>query len=449
MYELLKRSKKLIIIFLIIVSLLTYLIIYLPMRNELENSTHENFILMGKANERTINQFIERCIEGAESLSSRTMIRRKIIEYKNKKIDFNELRKYTKELYKDGYDALENPKGAFRIVDNKIVIKNGDIDPNIDVNIHNGTKTIPEIRITEKDATLIVYSPIKEKEEILGYDVVFYDLDSILERVNESKIDFEIVEEQYALNLAKNKEYIRDIDGVRLFNEGEHTGYIRKIELTDKYYYIAIDNDMLYRSIARIARITFIGFVLALAVLIILINFVILKSTISTIKKLEKSREKYKQYAIKDPLTEVYSQLYFEDWVERYSHELNKNYSITTIAMIDIDNLKEVNNIYGHLTGDRVLKEIANVLKSKAKEKDLIIRFGGDEFLLVLKECDEKRGILILEDIMESLEKKKGLNIKINISYGLKEIKNSNQLLAAIDEIDAKTYLMKMDKSIS
>ncbi len=85
-----------------------------------------------------------------------------------------------------------------------------------------------------------------------------------------------------------------------------------------------------------------------------------------------------------DPLTNVYNRRYFDTYIEKEIERAKRyNYPITFI-MLDIDRFKEVNDKYGHPTGDLVLKSVANILLGQTRKIDSIIRFGGDEFLLVL-----------------------------------------------------------------
>jgi len=92
--------------------------------------------------------------------------------------------------------------------------------------------------------------------------------------------------------------------------------------------------------------------------------------------------------AIHDPLTGVYNRRYLHQTIEvelqrskRYDHPIG-------FLMIDIDHFKHINDTYGHQTGDLVLKVIADLLVEQVRDTDLVVRYGGDEFLLVLIETN-------------------------------------------------------------
>jgi len=95
-----------------------------------------------------------------------------------------------------------------------------------------------------------------------------------------------------------------------------------------------------------------------------------------------------REHARRDPLTGVYNRRYFNEVVEqelvrsrRYDHPIG-------FLMIDVDRFKEINDRFGHQMGDRVLKAVAELLVGQVRESDIVVRYGGDEFLIMLLETD-------------------------------------------------------------
>jgi diguanylate cyclase (GGDEF)-like protein len=98
--------------------------------------------------------------------------------------------------------------------------------------------------------------------------------------------------------------------------------------------------------------------------------------------------EELRQQAIRDPLTGAYNRRYFTQIIER-EVERSKRYGHPIgFLMIDVNRFKEINDRFGHQTGDTVLQEVANLLKAQVRDVDIVIRYGGDEFLIIFPEMD-------------------------------------------------------------
>ena len=91
------------------------------------------------------------------------------------------------------------------------------------------------------------------------------------------------------------------------------------------------------------------------------------------------------QIAITDSLTQVYNRRHFDEILYKETKRYNRRkYAYLSLMMIDIDHFKDLNDRYGHLAGDAVLREIAKLLKEGVRETDTIARYGGEEFLIVM-----------------------------------------------------------------
>lgn len=90
---------------------------------------------------------------------------------------------------------------------------------------------------------------------------------------------------------------------------------------------------------------------------------------------------------------------------ERLSHELQRSERTSeplSVVMLDIDNFKKVNDNYGHLTGDQVISSLANLLKQQLRKTDIIGRYGGEEFLLILPDCNQQQAFGLVEQLRQS-----------------------------------------------
>jgi len=131
--------------------------------------------------------------------------------------------------------------------------------------------------------------------------------------------------------------------------------------------------------------------------------------------------DKFQQLSIYDSLTETYNRRYF---VMRFIEEFEraKKFSLKlSVLMIDVDNFKKINDTYGHLVGDAVLKEIAKIIKENIREIDSLSRFGGEEFCLILPETDKMSAIVVAERIRSKISEKiiKAFDETLNASISL------------------------------
>ncbi|HEV8132223.1 MAG TPA: PAS domain S-box protein [Acidobacteriota bacterium] len=118
-------------------------------------------------------------------------------------------------------------------------------------------------------------------------------------------------------------------------------------------------------------------------------------------KKLEVTLQ---HLVITDHLTETYNRYYFDQLLEKELVRSKRyGYSIS-ILLIDIDGFKEINDRHGHLVGDKVLKDSARILKSSIRNSDTVVRYGGDEFLVLLPETDRSKIKYVVRRVQEKLE---------------------------------------------
>lgn len=139
-------------------------------------------------------------------------------------------------------------------------------------------------------------------------------------------------------------------------------------------------------------------FIYALVSLVVLLNIYLIakQRTINDLRsRLIEERvraEMHRQMAILDPLTEVYNRRYFEELVKKEVERARRHGKPLSLIIIDMDNFKDINEKYGHSAGDRVLQEVARLLKSTFRSTDSIIRYGGDEFVILLPETGAEGG---------------------------------------------------------
>ena len=137
----------------------------------------------------------------------------------------------------------------------------------------------------------------------------------------------------------------------------------------------------------------------------------------------KKLLQSFKEKSLKDELTGLYNRRFLEEYLDRVLPLAKEQNIKLGILMIDIDYFKKVNDIYGHDVGDTVLKTVANIIKSQIRQSDICVRYGGEEFLVILYDVkDEEILLKIAEKIRKRVESTtistpKG-NLKKTVSIG-------------------------------
>lgn len=169
-------------------------------------------------------------------------------------------------------------------------------------------------------------------------------------------------------------------------------------------------------------------------------------------KQLERSNRKLTELANRDGLTGLYNRRSMESHMERLLASWERNRVPFSLVMIDIDHFKELNDRYGHLTGDQCLQEVAAQIENAAKRpNDMAVRYGGEEFFLLLSGTDELASLKVAEALRQSIEhmgRCKNLVQPVTVSLG---ISNSAHLAVCTDfddEGEQKRLIQAADKAL-
>lgn len=157
-----------------------------------------------------------------------------------------------------------------------------------------------------------------------------------------------------------------------------------------------------------------------------------------------------KYEAERDALTGLYNRREGLAILENMLHISKRQNHPLIIAYIDIDNLKEVNDTYGHNEGDSLIKKVAELIQLYHRESDVLTRVGGDEFILILPDCSQTDASLVFKRIEDSITAYNGKNERaydIHLSYGLAHYDGGDiKLESLIQEADEAMYYVKEKK---
>jgi len=165
------------------------------------------------------------------------------------------------------------------------------------------------------------------------------------------------------------------------------------------------------------------------------------------IRKLTKELEESKREASVDFLTQVANRASFDRALSDMVNDFYRRNYPFALLMIDIDNFKKINDTYGHQAGDYVLKELAKLLKGQLRARDVIGRYGGEEFAILLPGVTFSQAIRVAERLRRAVEKhlfKYGETvIPVTISVGVALMRDGLDETAIVEKADKALYLAK------
>jgi diguanylate cyclase (GGDEF)-like protein len=160
------------------------------------------------------------------------------------------------------------------------------------------------------------------------------------------------------------------------------------------------------------------------------------------VEEIQQLQTKLRDQAIRDPLTDLYNRRYLQEELVNEIKLAERRYYPVTVVLLDLDHFKQVNDRFGHPVGDRVLVELADLMRANIRGSDFACRYGGEEFCLVLSDINLDSAMLRIQDLLErfralvlSVGNKSVRNL--TFSAGLAEYprhgRNSDALLKAAD----------------
>jgi len=272
MDKIFKKIKFLIFITIITLILFFYFWVFSPLKTELEITLNKNFESTVSITEMNVENKFSRFIEGAESLSSRSMIRNKIESYKLEEVSFLELQNYTADKYSDGVKVLDNIVAAFRVTDEQIIARwgNQELEDYKEYIDYNNQET--GIKIIKSECLILINSLIIKDGTKLGHDLVIYNLESLMDAIDKENLNCEIIFDMHTPESYETEENI-----------------VEYRQLLDTNYWLVLEQskDDLYFQLNNLSYRIIVGFIILLSVIIVFFYKISKETSKKVIEQLE------------------------------------------------------------------------------------------------------------------------------------------------------------------
>ena len=177
---------------------------------------------------------------------------------------------------------------------------------------------------------------------------------------------------------------------------------------------------------------------------------VIINTIISSINiALEKNLniQQLENAAAIDPLTFCYNRRALDTFIESDIAFAKRHGIELSVIMFDLDNFKKINDVYGHLAGDAVLKAISSLIPSLVRKSDYLVRYGGEEFVLVLPDSTLYNAVQVAHKIRIMIDNNRvqfdGKSIAVSASFGVAGLENKQEGSCLLQEADERLYRAK------
>lgn len=157
--------------------------------------------------------------------------------------------------------------------------------------------------------------------------------------------------------------------------------------------------------------------------------------------------EEIYRLTILDGLTGVHNKRFFSEFLERELARAQRHRRPLSLALLDLDHFKKINDTHGHLVGDTTLKRVARVIQDRVRQDELLARYGGEEFAVVLPETDMRGAQTFAETVRRQVEEQSfafdGQEIRVTVSIGVATLESNDDSDALIREADDQLYRAK------
>lgn len=225
-----------------------------------------------------------------------------------------------------------------------------------------------------------------------------------------------------------------------IFKNGGKTTHLNTRYIPEFHWHLLVEQTE-EKAIRQIAQALMINLIICAAITFVVV--LLIKMTITIYQK------KLETMAAEDKLTGAYNRHTFDIIYDQTLKEARRKKTAFSVILFDIDDFKRVNDRYGHLVGDEVLKNIVTLTLADIRESDMLCRWGGEEFLILLKECDLPNALDMAEKIRQSIKDAptlyRGEPIPVTVSIGVARYDPTDDEDSLLHRVDDALYRAKAE----
>ena len=230
---------------------------------------------------------------------------------------------------------------------------------------------------------------------------------------------------------------LQERSGSYQFNDGDsHVLNVNYLPELKWYLFVEQNEDI---ALADIRQTLYINLAISLAVTMIVIFL--------TYLSLGRYQSKIEEMASTDKLTGLLNRHAFGILIDKLVAAYRRTPQPITVLLVDIDHFKNINDQYGHRVGDLVLSGVARLLRENLREADFAVRWGGEEFLLILRGCTTAEGMVVAEKIRSAIAEQQFYDadpaLRVTISAGISKFDDSEGIDQTVNRADVALYAAK------
>lgn len=449
---------KIVIVFLVLIMIsisAAYFMLYRPTQEQLTEGLIDSFDQHALMRYKVFNSRLDFSRKSAENLAGRTGIMNAILDYKAGEIDLDGLSEILQPQYLINTEDVGYLIRAERLIDGNVVgsmIVEGYVyDIPMPDEIDKADRIIDTFCLENENIYYEVIVPIISEDIIIGHDFLIFCCNEQSDIITLQDISSKVISSTMLAELRSNAELIRTSEVGEIINKDNIFYHIGN--LTDGYYLATSQNetDLLHNANIIKSRVSVIGivFFVSLAVIIAVV-FILLarKEFIDYESHLSRLSKELHQSKL-DPLTNAGVRRAGEDHLKFSFNYYEKTKFSPAIIMFDIDELKNVNDSYGHLAGDIAIKKVVATVADNVRANDRLYRWGGDEFIVIVDGLEQLHAYQFVEKILQAVADAKieyiGESINPTISLGLTYFNEEDtNYLDAINRVDLAMYKSKV-----